>query len=467
MSTHFLVIENCQLSPELSGNLWYIRTLGVKNSNVHQEGLFLIRSPYTDDAQARDSHQEDLDTFEAWWQLSQEYLIPFDEKLQTFREKGVIWLDDSLLSIYFPPMVMQTSAACTLFKAMFPLTDFYLSNYKRVDGLTLAYQSYRRYPNQTVQLLLSYLETHAESGRLEQAYEEMRTCLVTIYQELFSAEIPELNPFMLVFGLEMLACPKGTWWLALTLAGLAQPSKEEPLDFDWTQYGIQDIILAYLLAFYWREHPDVDNDHVAATPLSTIQIPLPVRQQLWELYYTLHHDRLQDLLNLEDARTISPSEEEIKLALLREEQAKFRMPDLSPWQDVADIDLLTTRIQTYISQFYQFLGYQPDSSISAESKITNHQSQIPNQQSSSIEYLCYILVDKTDKVRTNDEIEQQLAKAAREGGHALAECLTKNSRYGYLDFQGDNVRGVYDTIKKHFPFIKFGYKTFARYFKLK
>lgn len=143
------------------------------------------------------------------------------------------------------------------------------------------------------------------------------------------------------------------------------------------------------------------------------------------------------------------------------------MPDLSPWQDVTDIDLLTTRIQTYISQFYQFLGYQPDSSISAESKITNHQSQIPNQQSSSIEYLCYILVDKTYKVRTNDEIEQQLAKAAREGGHALAECLTKNSRYGYLDFQGDNVRGVYDTIKKHFPFIKFGYKTFARYFKLK
>ena len=355
---------------------------------------------------------------------------------------------------------MQTSAACTLFKAMSPLTDFYLSSYKRVDSLTLAYQSYRRYPNQTVQFLLSYLETHAESGRLEQAYEEMRTCLVTIYQELFSAEIPELNPFMLVFGLEMLACPKGTWWLALTMAGLAQPSKEEPLDFDWTQYGIQDIILAYLLAFYWREHPDVDNDHVAATPLSTIQIPLPVRQQLWELYYTLHHDRLLDLLNLEDTRTTAPTEEEIKLALLREEQAKFRMPDLSPWQDVADIDLLTTRIQTYISQFYQFLGYQPDSSISAESKI-------PNQQSSSIEYLCYILVDKTDKVRTNDEIEQQLAKAAREGGHALAECLTKNSRYGYLDFQGDNVRGVYDTIKKHFPFIKFGYKTFARYFKLK
>ena len=186
MSTHFLVIENCQLSPELSGNLWYIRTLGVKNSNVHQEGLFLIRSPYTDDAQARDSHQEDLDTFEAWRQLSQEYLIPFDEKLQTFWEKGVIWLDDSLLSIYFPPMVMQKSAACTMFKAMFPLTDFYLSNYKRVDSLTLAYQGYRRYPNQTVQLLLSYLEAHAESGRLEQAYEEMRTCLVTIYQELFS-----------------------------------------------------------------------------------------------------------------------------------------------------------------------------------------------------------------------------------------------------------------------------------------
>lgn len=82
MSTHFLVIENCQLSPELSGNLWYIRTLGVKNSNVHQEGLFLIRTPYTDDAQARDSHPEDWDTFEAWWQLAQEYLIPYEEKLQ-------------------------------------------------------------------------------------------------------------------------------------------------------------------------------------------------------------------------------------------------------------------------------------------------------------------------------------------------------------------------------------------------
>lgn len=94
MSTHFLVIENCQLSPELSGYLWYIRTLGVKNSNAHQEGLFLIRTPYTDEAPNRDSHQEDLDTFEAWWQLTQPYDAPNEDNLRSSREAGVLWLDN-------------------------------------------------------------------------------------------------------------------------------------------------------------------------------------------------------------------------------------------------------------------------------------------------------------------------------------------------------------------------------------
>lgn len=94
MPTHFLVIENCQLSPELSGNLWCIRTLGIKNSNVHQEGLFLIRTSCADEALSRDSHQEDLDTFEAWWQLAQPYDAPYEDNLRSSRKAGVLWLDN-------------------------------------------------------------------------------------------------------------------------------------------------------------------------------------------------------------------------------------------------------------------------------------------------------------------------------------------------------------------------------------
>lgn len=93
--------------------------------------------------------------------------------------------------------------------------------------------------------------------------------------------------------------------------------------------------------------------------------------------------------------------------------------------------------------------------LSAQSKPTSPPTPIHSVGN----YCKYILVD-TEKIRSNDDIENALHEAAHTNARKLAEFLTWAEVQGYMDFQGDNVKTIFNTIKAHIPTIAFSYKAF-------
>lgn len=92
MISTYLVKQDCQLTDELTGNLWYVHNSGDKAIDIEQHGLFLVHTTYPEGANPDNFAHYDMDTFEAWGQLAQSYDAPYEDKLRSFREAGVLWL---------------------------------------------------------------------------------------------------------------------------------------------------------------------------------------------------------------------------------------------------------------------------------------------------------------------------------------------------------------------------------------
>lgn len=80
------------------------------------------------------------------------------------------------------------------------------------------------------------------------------------------------------------------------------------------------------------------------------------------------------------------------------------------------------------------------------------------------DYCCYIVREsfKDNSIYTLDSYEKKLKTACTKGASNLIRTLKQGESLGYLDFEEDDMKTIYDTLVEHFPnTIDYGYKHFA------
>lgn len=363
MITTYLVIQDCQFTDELVGNLWYIRTLGEKTSGREQQGLFLIRSVLPEDAKPEDFRQSDIDAFEAWWQLGLVFDAPWEDKLRTFRDTGVLWMDNDQLSLLLPPhLLVNNPAAVKVWNSFYPIADYYAQHADRPDLLADAFMAYRAFTNTSTQLLADYLETYCEGETYRSLMDEMWYRIRELYVLRLAPRMEQMTEYTLLFGLELATNRKQPWWQSERIAALREEALPQ-MPFSWGFYTISDAILGYMMAKFILNFKPVDDAYLCLQRVCRDPLPLPERLQLWELYYRVHRDRICERLNLDDHRTTLPTEDEIRKALLEEELARQSKSE-------------SARISTYAQQFYEFLGYASENGNDNENHNENHNHNV-------------------------------------------------------------------------------------------
>jgi len=358
----FPIAPSVQLTEDLSGALVYVdNQLGAKSTNDPITGIFLFRTSHTDfpDISSDAYMVEEYTLYEAWWHRDLPFDAPFETKLKTYLETGALWLDNSMLSEY---LLLYVSHPDTWHRWHYhEHIDSYFDNHsgRQILALTQAYQAYSVCSNPCTNMLVSYMVSAFPQGLYHSMLEQMKMRVNHLYERELQPLYGHITERILSYGIALLERRHNTWYECMAepeLYGSSLESKPTP----WTKYSIHQVILAYMLASYWMQHADIERQEVFPEELADMQISVTLRKELWEVYYRLHRVRLFDQLNLEDSRSEQPTDAEIKLALATEEQSRTSMPDLSPWSlNPHSVEIISTRISTYASQFYQYLGYTP------------------------------------------------------------------------------------------------------------
>lgn len=104
---------------------------------------------------------------------------------------------------------------------------------------------------------------------------------------------------------------------------------------------------------------------------------------------------------------------------------------------------------------------------------TKHQSSLPSREIVDVEfeevpfYCSYLDIDaiKQTGIWTPAQVQAQLEQASRKGAKEFATFLRDFERKTYLNFQGDNKRTIYQTLRTQLPMMRaYQEKNFYYYF---
>lgn len=359
----FPVIQSVRLAENLSGSLVYVEhQLGSKSTNTPQCGLFLFQTTH-EAMNPSDDHfmQEEYTLFESWWQADVPFDAPYETKLQTYQDTGVLWLDNDALSLYI--LTQSQHPDSWYLRNEYSRLESWFANHtcQQTQHMVEHYLSALRCDRPEYQLLRDYLNTISPN-----LYTDILTHIATHLGEMYHDKLtivgmPSTDGFLTFLANLVAAAEPQYWWQCYDQSYYATSSQRE--EVEWRTFSIEPMIIAMLAAQYWREHPDFTRTD--AIPMEALErkFPLELREWLWTEYLKLHRYSIFTMLSNRDDCEATPTEDDIKAELLREEQTKpYLYPEhLLPFR---------SRVQVFRKQFLRYLGYtEPEATIEEDSEL--------------------------------------------------------------------------------------------------
>lgn len=344
----FPVAQSVRLAEGLFGELVYVEhQLGAKTSNTPQCGLFLFRSDHESVDMADDRFmQEEYAMFESWWQADISFDAPFETKVQTFREMGVLWLDNDALSLYI--LIHSQHPDKWYLRNEYSCLESWFANHdcQKTQHMVEHYLAALCCERPEYKMLHDYVETIFPNLYAD-ILNHIATHLVEMYHDKLTTIGLLSTDGYLAFLANLVHTNLPTWWQCYDQSVYTTSPYRNTVR--WQDLSVETVIIGMLAALYWREHPDFTT--TARIPAEAAKQPLPVstREWLWNAYLSVQSPRLYDAIINDDACAHQPTLDEIKRALLHEELQKHFDLSSYPYE-------LSRRVTLFRNQFLTFLG---------------------------------------------------------------------------------------------------------------
>jgi len=106
-------------------------------------------------------------------------------------------------------------------------------------------------------------------------------------------------------------------------------------------------------------------------------------------------------------------------------------------------------------------GSCPTINIDLSGSPAPQQVQLPQENETPHPDLCTYIIQ--NDIKPMEEIEKEMAAAARKSAPALVNYIKQALRLGYIDLRGDNSKTVYETLRDHFG-LTYTYSNWMLYF---
>jgi len=126
--------------------------------------------------------------------------------------------------------------------------------------------------------------------------------------------------------------------------------------------------------------------------------------------------------------------------------------------DLTGCTIYTGRAQDITPQVEEETTKDGGNSFDHES---HESSRISEREGEAQSALCTYIIQ--NDIKPMEEIEKEMAAAARKSAPALVNYIKQALRLGYIDLRGDNSKVVYETLRDHFG-LTYSYNNWTKYY---
>lgn len=215
--------------------------------------------------------------------------------------------------------------------------------------------------------------------------------------------------------------------------------------YDWNKVDIMTVIIYYLVGIYVRNYSNINTPDWYSQGFAPIKLTTGQRKELWEWYIKEQRYRIYQSLDVEEERTEAPTEDEIKLAVYKENQDRLKYV-----KEFNVADTFTRLAYVYANQFMSYARGDCSTSIQ---KSTNMHAPI---------YYCDF-INQNNGLHTADEIDQELQEETKKDARSLCDYLKTAIIYNKINVAGMSTKHIYDELNRVYK-LRYHYPNFVKYY---